>query len=102
MADGSGYVLAYDAWNPRVETDKGVWNKILRFEKGDTLDGVNLTDEQVEQMTAGWRPMIVKKDSKQHKQLMGIAPDEDEDEDKDEEKKSPTPQSQPQRQPEKR
>jgi hypothetical protein len=96
MPSGSGYVLAYDAWNPRVETD-GAYNKILRFEKGDTLDGVELTDKQVEDMTAGWRPMIVKKDSKAHKVLMGVNPDEEEE--KEEEK---TPQSQPQRQPEKR
>lgn len=52
------YTLNYDAWDYRnPET-----GKITRFKKGDSLEGVELSDETVEIMnsTLQGRPMFVK------------------------------------------
>lgn len=64
-ANGAGYVLNVDFMRFAVRDDKTdkVKGKQPRFRKGDVLNGVSFTDEQLEALTSGRFPTIVKREN---------------------------------------
>lgn len=74
MANGDQYTLNVDFWAPLMPNEDGKYSVVGRFARGDTLEGVNLPDDFLEKATAGPKPLLLKKDSREAERVQESRP----------------------------